>query len=132
MCDCDTGYIVDFIIYTGAQSDIRTFDEDIGKSGNIVMTLMQPYLDSGHTLYLDNWDRSPLLFTLLHNRQTHACATARANRKYLPKMKEKLEVGQVVFYTTSNLLALKWRDKRDVMMVCFVVLWARLATIWKN
>lgn len=43
LCDCEAGYILDFIVYTGASTNIKEFEEaDIGKTGNIVMTLLEP------------------------------------------------------------------------------------------
>lgn len=117
LCDCETGYILDFIIYSGAASDINEIDEEIGKSGNIVMTLMEPYLDKGHTLYTDNWYTSPVLYSLLHSKMTNACGTVKANRKKMPELNEKLKVGEIVFASTQNMLALKWQDKREVRML---------------
>lgn len=117
LCDCKTGYIIDFIIYTGANTEINTSVVDIGKSGNIVLTLLEPYLDKGHSLFVDNWYTSPKLFSELHNRKTNACGTVRKNRKLMPAMKEKLKKGEVVHYNTEKLLAVKWMDKREVHML---------------
>lgn len=117
LCDCETGYILDFIIYCGATSDIQEYDTQLGKSGNIVFTLMQPYLGSGHTLYTDNWYTSPILYGMLYARQTNACGTVKQNRKNMPDMKEKISRGQVIHFSTDNILALKWQDKREVRML---------------
>lgn len=117
LCDCETGYILDFILYCGAGSDINDIGMDIGISGNIVMSLMEPYLDKGHTLYTDNWYTSPHLYNLLHFRKTNACGTVKANRKNMPRLDQRLKVGEIVFSSTSNILALKWQDKREVRML---------------
>lgn len=117
LCDCETGYILDFIIYCGKESDIQEVEQEAGISGNIVLTMMQPYLDSGHTLYTDNWYTSPILYNILHGRQTNACGTVKQNRKYMPDMKDKIEKGEIIHYSTENLLALKWQDKREVRML---------------
>ncbi|XP_056645803.1 piggyBac transposable element-derived protein 4-like [Diorhabda sublineata] len=54
MCDCKTGYILDFIIYTGVTTEIVNFDiANLGKSGNTVLTLISNYLNKGYTLYVD-------------------------------------------------------------------------------
>lgn len=72
--DCDTGYILDFIVYTGTTTNVKEFEgADIGKSGNIVMTLLEPYLEKGHTLFVDNWYTSPNLFESLYKSKTTAC-----------------------------------------------------------
>lgn len=53
MCDCKTGYILDFIIYTGGSTEIVNSDiENLGKLGNIVLTLINAYLNKWHTLYV--------------------------------------------------------------------------------
>jgi len=61
ICDCSTGYVLDFIIYTGGTTEIIRTSE-LGVSGSIAMTLMEKYLDKGHVLYVDNWYSSPKLF----------------------------------------------------------------------
>jgi len=51
---------------------------DLGVSGSIIMTLMQPYLDKSHNLFLDSWFTSPTLFEKLHTKSTGGCGTVRA------------------------------------------------------
>ncbi|KAI4480732.1 hypothetical protein M0802_014124 [Mischocyttarus mexicanus] len=91
--------------------------ENIGKTGNIVFTLLKPYLGKGHTPYVDNYYSSPALFNLLYANATNACGTVTRRRKGMPVMNRKLEKGEVDFRTSDNLLALKWRVKRDVLML---------------
>jgi len=90
---------------------------DLGVSGSIIMTLMQPYLDKSHNLFLDSWFTSPTLFEKLHTRFTGACGTARADRAGLPKFEDKPEKGQQVYQSTDSMLALKWFDKKEVIML---------------
>ncbi|CAF3240747.1 unnamed protein product [Rotaria sp. Silwood2] len=90
---------------------------DIGISGSIVMTLLQPCLDKGHHLFLDSWFTNPLLFEKLYARSTGACGIVRQGRVGLPKFEDKIEKGQQVYQNTDNMLALKWHDKREVMML---------------
>ncbi|XP_037031053.1 piggyBac transposable element-derived protein 4-like [Bradysia coprophila] len=61
LCDCSTGAILDFIVYTGSNTEIISYEE-LGISGSVVMTLLQPYLGKGHSVFLDNWYSSPKLF----------------------------------------------------------------------
>jgi hypothetical protein len=86
-------------------------------SGSIVMTLMNSYLDKGHTIFIDNWYTSPILFEKLHYRRTGACGTVRSNRAGLPTFPSKLQKDKQTFQHTNILLALKWRDKQDVHML---------------
>lgn len=115
ICDCQTGYVLDFVVYTGAKSDID--EVGLGKSGDIVATLLKSYLNKGHTVYLDNWYSSPQLFLWLHTRTTNACGTVRKNRKNMPKIDNKLKKGEISFRSSGELLAMKWCDKREVWML---------------
>lgn len=67
LCDCSTGYILDLIVYTGSTTEVQALPEKFGKTGNIVATLMQPYLGKGNQLFVDNWYSSPALFEYLHS-----------------------------------------------------------------
>ncbi|KAJ8953424.1 hypothetical protein NQ318_023542 [Aromia moschata] len=107
--DCETGYLLDFIVYTGATTEIATFDENLGKSGNIVMTLTEKYWGKGHVLYTDNWYSSPLLFEKLLEKKLIVV-------ELLKLTGDKLEKGEVQYLSTGKLLALKWQDKREVRM----------------
>ena len=40
LCDCKTGYISDFVIYTEAGTTIESEHKECSKSGNIVMSLL--------------------------------------------------------------------------------------------
>ncbi|XP_017790882.1 PREDICTED: piggyBac transposable element-derived protein 4-like [Habropoda laboriosa] len=116
LCDCKTGYVQDFIFYSGSGT-ISPQYADIGISGNIVMSLMEPYLHKGHTLYVDNWYTSPALFNCLHMNATNACGTVRKRRHGMSRIEKKLKEGEVIFLSSDNLLAMKWKDKKDVYML---------------
>lgn len=51
------------------------------------MSLLEPYLGKGHTLYVDNWYASPALFDILHKNFTNACGTVKEKREGIPEMK---------------------------------------------
>ncbi len=53
LCDCKTGFVQDIVLYTGSRTEI-TDDRSLGLSGAVVMTLMEPYLDNNHVLFIDN------------------------------------------------------------------------------
>jgi len=118
LCDCESGYILDFLVYTGAQTQIDLI-ESLGMSGSVVSTLMKPYFHKGHIIYLDNWYTSPTLFKYLSRKKTGGCGTVKINRKGMPKLYQKLKPGECVYGISkkSKLLALKWKDKRDVFML---------------
>ncbi|KAJ8929857.1 hypothetical protein NQ314_017462 [Rhamnusium bicolor] len=97
ICDCETGYILDFIIYTGKYTDLDNIEDDllkkVGISGSVVLSLMKPFLGNGHSLYLDNW----------YERN------ARPGTRFG-------SWGNAI-QVFNKLLALKWRDKREVFML---------------
>lgn len=90
LCDCETGVIMDFIIYTGKTTEIPQNDP-LGVSGAVVKALMQPYLGKGHTLYSDNWYSSPRLCKYLTANNTNFVGTVRQNRKDMPKLYKGLK-----------------------------------------
>lgn len=61
----------------------------------------------GHSLFVDNYYSSPILFEYLHQYKTGPCGTVRSNRARLPIFEEVEESGTQVFYHTDNLLALR-------------------------
>lgn len=84
LCDVETDYILDFIIYTGAETNLLPCDKNIGISGTVVMTLMEPYLKKGHNLYTDNWYTTPILCEHLFVKKTTLTGTVRKNRRGMP------------------------------------------------
>jgi hypothetical protein len=70
ICDCETGYVLYFILYTGATTEIVP-DREFGVSGAVVMTLMEKYLQKGHTLWIDNRYSSPQFYDHLHTNTTN-------------------------------------------------------------
>lgn len=84
------------------------------------MELMEGLLDSGRTLYTDNWYTSVSLSKRLIDRKTHFVGTFRANRKGNRQevVKAKLKQGEVLpRQNEEKSVVLKWKDKRDVMML---------------
>lgn len=118
LCDCETGYILDFIVYAGKDTDIADqINPVLGVTGEVVMKLMEQHLYKGHSLYTDNFYTSPSLSLHLFERQTNSCGTVRQNRKGMPKLKLKLSKGETSWQSSDKLLALKWKDRRDVYML---------------
>ena len=74
LCDSSNGYCCMFEIYTGVDPNPPSAK---GKTYDLVMRLMQPYINVGRCLYVDNYYTSPTLFTDLYRMNTGACGTAR-------------------------------------------------------
>lgn len=115
LCEAKTGYCSAFEIYTGKKNLAP------GKlaSEEIVVELMDPYLDKGYICYVDNWYSSPSLFVRLLQRNTYAVGTVRSNRKNMPtEMKHStLEVGESERRSGHGMLALKWMDRKQVYVI---------------
>lgn len=112
LCESSSGYCADFKVYTGAQPNLSK----LPVSEVVVQNLMEPFVNKGHVLHLDNWYSSPLLYKALLEKDTHVIGTVRANRKEMPKqfMKVKLKKGDAIAMSANNILAVKWKDRKDV------------------
>lgn len=115
LCDVETGYIIDFIVYCGTETDIEQIS-NLGVSGSVVVTLLNDYFDCNRQVYVDNWYSSPKLFKYLYEKGTYACGTVNKTRKGMPKFK-KLHKGEVDAYYSHPLMTLKWQDKKAVTMI---------------
>jgi hypothetical protein len=76
-------------LYTwGATTEIEP-GREFGVSGAVATTLMEKYLQKGHTLWMDNWYSSPQLYDNLHKNKTDICGTVRRNKKGILNFKKK-------------------------------------------
>lgn len=118
LVDCESGIILDFIVYTGGNTDFEKFD--LGVSGDVVAHMMKPYFNKGHILYVDNWYSSPKLAEFLHDKDTGLCGTIKKNRKGLPLLNSKLAKGEVELGHNMIWMAIQWQDKKEVYMITSV------------
>lgn len=81
LCDCETGIVLDMIVYTGKKTEISRSGE-LGLSGEVAKQLMGKYLGKGHTLYTDNYYTSPNLYDFLFKNKTGSCGTKSQQKKY--------------------------------------------------
>ena len=116
LCDCETRYLLDLLVYAGSQTDI-TLSPGLGVSGSIVQKLISNYLGQERILFVDNWYTSPSLFMYLFKNNTGACGTARKNLKSYPSLSGRIPKGEMIYQHNNYLLALKWKDKREVYML---------------
>jgi Transposase IS4 len=114
ICDCKTGFVQDFIIYSGKKTEIESskLAKDLGKSGEVVLILLKPYLGKGHTVITDNWYTSPNLYRVLSENHTNGFGTAKKNRKGMPIIDEKLQKGEWAIRSSENMMELKFCDKK--------------------
>ena len=118
LVDCESGIILDFIVYTGGNTDFEKFD--LGLSGDVVAHMMKPYFNKGHILYVDNWYSSPKLAEFLHDKDTGLCGTIKKNRNGLPLLNSKLAKGEVELGHNMIWMAIKCQDEKEVYMITLV------------
>jgi hypothetical protein len=70
---------------------------------------------------MDNFFSSPELFNNLAKKQIYCCRTVKLNTEALPQdlaLKTiKMKQGDIHVRTRTHLIAILWRDKRDIYML---------------
>ena len=110
--------MLDFILYQGniEPSLIQPPGENWLQTERIPLTLIDPFLDKGHTLTIDNFYTTPRLAKYLLDRQTKTVGTIKPNRKLFPKdfpHDRDIPKGSAVFKHHSNILAIKYRAAQN-------------------
>ncbi|XP_042234903.1 piggyBac transposable element-derived protein 4-like [Homarus americanus] len=116
LCDCESGYVLDLVVYTASDADIPR-DDPHGFSGAVVKKLMDRYFGGNHVLYTDNYYTSPALSKFLLEHDTGSCGTVCKNRKHWPVFTGKPARGEVQLKHADKMLAIRWHDKRTVQMM---------------
>ena len=106
LAESSSGYLLNSKIYTGKEGNV--VERDLGKKA--VLCVMEPFLDKGYYVFMDNYYTSVALFEELEERKTLACGTVRSNRSGLPKeicgIKEKkvkqLKWGESLYRQKGN------------------------------
>ena len=101
MCEAETGYCLQFQVYTGkAENESGEVQAEHGLTYRVVFDLMKYYFDKGYIVFLDNFYTSYQLFVDLLSKNTGACGTVRSNRFGYPKQlqgKRKMKKGEAIF-----------------------------------
>ncbi|CAH1995954.1 unnamed protein product [Acanthoscelides obtectus] len=97
LCESSTGYVYNFFVYTGADTNYghKYIEQPI--AARIVLSLCDSLLNKGHCLFLDNFYTSPHLVEELTKRRTDCVGTMRINRKGIPQdiKTKKIEKGSL-------------------------------------
>ncbi|XP_065356042.1 piggyBac transposable element-derived protein 4-like [Calliphora vicina] len=99
------GYILNAEIYAG-----KVIEDTIGsKTKTVVLKLMDPFLNRGHHLFMDNYYNSVKMSQTLLHYKTHTTGTLRFNRKPNPKCitTKKLKKGEMIWRRTGNVYVTK-------------------------
>lgn len=110
LCD-EKGYTYNISVYTGKGD---------GNPTGVVMNLTEPYLGCGRTVCTDNYYTSIPLAQFLLEHKTHLVGTLRTSRKGLPSevCGARLKKGETVARENDmGMVVMKWKDKRDVLML---------------
>ena len=92
---------------------------DTNKTAAIVLSLVEPLLKKGRTLWMDNFYNSPALAQRLKTLKTDCVGTLRLSRKDVPQTvkEKKLKKGELVAQHSRLVSVLKWKDKKEVTMI---------------
>jgi len=122
LCESQTGYIWNSVLYTGKGTKFSKKYADYGLSTASVLSLADKLLGKGYCITMDNFYTSPDLLDILIKNKTDAYGTVRSNRKNLPNnfTKEKLKRGDVRAWQKGKMMALRWKDKKDVCVMSTV------------
>jgi len=92
---------------------------DTNKTAAIVLSLVEPLLENGRKLWMDNFYNSPAMARTLKTLKTDWVGTLHLSRKDVPqRVKEKkLQKGELVVQHSGPVSVLKWKDKKEVTMI---------------
>lgn len=110
------GYILNVEIYKGQGQ--KPIEEDLSKIDALVIRLMQPYLNKGHHLFIDNYYNSVTLANRLLQNQTHVTGTLRSNRRGNPQLvvRKKLNRGEHIWQRKKKYMCQNGRTKETLLL----------------
>lgn len=121
LCESSSGYVWNSVVYTGKGTNLDYVEGDL-VSEKVVLKLAEDLFNKGYRIHMDNYYSSPALFSKLIKHQTDAVGTVRLTRKCMPDdlKKTKLKKGECIARQHGKILAVKWKDKKDVTMLSTV------------
>lgn len=111
------GFIHRIMVYSGQGHDIS---DNLSHTEFVVHNLMNGLFYKGRSLFMDNYYNSVHLSKQLLEKKTFVTGTLRSNRKFNPKdvINKTLKKGESIYrYTKDGICVLKWKDKRDILMI---------------
>ena len=121
LCESKSGYTYKFHLYTG--DNVAQMNQGHSIAHGIVMHLMECLMNQDYSLTIDNHYTSPKLLVDLYDKRTAAFGTVRTNRLGMPadfQVKPDgtpLAPGETTIFTNDKLLAISWKDKKNVNML---------------
>lgn len=135
LCESASGYLWKFFVSPSKRKQMngQTYDKHVTDNDDrrtdqcpisafIVHSLVDPLLNRGHTLIMDNFYNCPLLARYLKQNKTDCYGTLRLNREFVPDSvktlnKTDLQQGEVIASYCSDLSVMLWRDSNLVSMI---------------
>ena len=121
-CDATNGYLFNFDVYSGRDSDFEVLST-VNNSSAVVLKLIQSLWGKGYHVYCDRYYTSPQLLHCLKLLDTCCTGTCMTNRKGFPKqlVKSKAEGRKLkqgdfewVRCHTTGIVATRWMDKKPI------------------
>lgn len=121
LAESTSGYLLNSKIYIGKEGN--AVQKDLGRKA--VMSVIEPYLDMGYYVFMDNYYTFMTLFEELEERKTLACGTVRSKRQGLLKeiggVKEKKvkqhKRKESLYRQKGNVTCMTWRDRKPVSVL---------------
>ncbi|GFU28514.1 piggyBac transposable element-derived protein 4 [Trichonephila clavipes] len=109
LCESESGYIWNSLIYTGKGTAFNENYNDYGLSTKSDLTLIHELKGKGYCLSTDNFYTSPELAELLIDSKTDICGTLRPNRKDLPVSfkSSARKKGEIIAFQKGKMCVLK-------------------------
>lgn len=86
LCDSKSFYPVKGMIYSGK---LPNQEREVNQGQNVVLELVEKYLDAGRTIYADNFFTTLDLARILMRRKTAYVGTVRSNKTFVPREFQK-------------------------------------------
>ena len=118
MADAAQGYMLNVVVYTGADTlrDAHPEYASLPQPARVVLHIADKYLDKGHHIYTDRYYTSIPLAHVLHNHSTSFTGTCMRNRVGLPqpiRSKTSIAGNQVVAFRDGSKMVLEWRAPKS-------------------
>ena len=123
LADSSTGYVLNTLVYTGADTLDEACYKTLPQPARVVLQLIEPYIGCGHHIFNDRYYSSLPLASTLYSLNTSFTGTINKNRvDRTVDVRGPLHVryGEVVAYRADHLLTLAWqaeKKKKPVIML---------------
>ena len=119
-----TGYIWNFVVYTGGNTKYNEQYRELPITAQIVCTLCNPLFGKGYCLYTDNFYTSPSLADILVSKQNNFVGTLRLNRRDVPQKVKEAKLKKLKLLLHSKIKDWKLKNQRSLWTI--MPIWVEL------